>query len=343
MNSQLRRLINSIQKMGAEEDSPSLPATADLLLYAPCPIKLVMKDHIDRIVEQYRTRNVDVVVHLPMGCTSIDPFDPIYMEKDPDKLPSIIASIGFGDFWKKGFVDRFVRSGLFEAILPAAVNPMHVQAGLIDPASSYTVYGVTPYIFLVDTRRLGPLPVPHAWEDLLDPMYRNEIVMCGDGDDMADAVVLNLYREKGIHGLRRLAGNVKSIMHSSQMAKIAGSSDPDAAAVFIIPLFFAESTKRPEHVRLVWPEDGAAASPLYFLAKKNEKERLCELISFFTEGFATIESASWFAPVGGTDLTALPEGAKLKWIGWDFIEKNDVNTLRDKLNLSFRTAQRELR
>ena len=329
--------------MGAEEDSLPLPARADLLLYAPCPVKLVIKDHIDRIVEQCRKSNVDFFVHLPMGCTSVAPFDPIYREKDPDKLPSIIASIGFGDFWKKEFVERFVRSGLFESMLPAAVNSMHVQAGMIDPGLNYTVYGVTPYIFLVDTRRLGSLPVPRSWEELLEPMYRNEIVMCGDGDDMADAVVLNLYKEKGIEGLRRLAHNVKSIMHSSQMAKIAGSSDPDAAAVFIIPLFFAESTRRHDHVRVVWPEDGAAASPLYFLAKRKEKERLSELLSFFTTGFASIKSASWFVPIGQTDLTGFPEGAKLKWIGWDYIERNDINTLRDELNLSFRAARKGLR
>ncbi len=231
-------------------------------------------------------------------------------------LPSDSATSG-----EKEFVERFVRSGLFESVLPAAVNPMHVQAGMIDPGRNYTVYGVTPYIFLVDTRRLGSLPVPRSWEELLEPMYRNEIVMCGDGDDMADAVVLNLYKEKGIEGLRRLAHNVKSIMHSSQMAKIAGSSDPDAAAVFIIPLFFAESTRRHDHVRVVWPEDGAAASPLYFLVKKKDKERLSELLSFFTTGFASIKSASWFVPIGQTDLTGFPEGAKLKWIGWDYIVK----------------------
>lgn len=329
--------------MGAEEDSLPLPARADLLLYAPCPVKLVIKDHIDRIVEQCRKSNVDFFVHLPMGCTSVAPFDPIYREKDPDKLPSIIASIGFGDFWKKEFVERFVRSGLFESMLPAAVNSMHVQAGMIDPGLNYTVYGVTPYIFLVDTRRLGSLPVPRSWEELLEPMYRNEIVMCGDGDDMADAVVLNLYKEKGIEGLRRLAHNVKSIMHSSQMAKITDRRTRTLRPYSSFHCFLPRA--RGDTIMFGWsgPKDGAAASPLYFLAKRKEKERLSELLSFFTTGFASIKSASWFVPIGQTDLTGFPEGAKLKWIGWDYIERNDINTLRDELNLSFRAARKGLR
>ena len=341
MNVQLQTLIRSINEMGEEDDMPA-PGRVDLLLYAPCPVKLVMKDQIDRIVELYRERNVELVVRVPMGCTSIDPFDPVYLSKDPDELPAIIASIGFGDFWKQEFVSRFVRSGVFESVLPSRVNPMFEKAGLIDPRGCYTIYGVTPYIFLVDTKRLGALPAPRVWEDLLDSKYRNEIVMCGDGDDMADAVVLNMYKDQGIDGLKRLAGNVKSIMHSSRMAKIAGTDDPDAAVVFIIPCFFAESTKRPEHVRVVWPEDGAAASPLYFLAKKSERGRLSELISFFTHGFSTIESASRFIPLGRTDMSGVPADAKIKWIGWNFIEENDVSTLRDELNLTFRAAQKAL-
>ena len=44
--------------------------------------------------------------------------------------------------------------------------------------------------------------------------------MCGDGDDMADAVLLNLYKDSGPEGLIRLAVNTKSLMHSSRMAKV---------------------------------------------------------------------------------------------------------------------------
>lgn len=332
---ELQKLIHSIKRMGDEPDGLP-PSKADLLLYAPCPVKLAVKEEIDRIAEEMRGRGEEVSIHVPMGCTSIDPYDPLYRETDPNRLPAIIASIGFGDFWRKEFVERFVHAGVFEASLPPRINPMMERAGMIDPRGAYTIYGATPYIFLVDLNRLGTLPVPRVWDDLLDPRYHMELVMCGDGDDMADAVVLNVYRERGLEGLKQLAANVKGMMHSSTMAKLAGSADPEGGAVFIIPAFFAESARQPAHVRVVWPEDGAAASPLYLLAKKGERERLGGLISFFTEGFARIESAAWFAPIGRTDLSMFPPGAGLKWVGWDFIEKDDVNRLRDDLNASFR-------
>ena len=336
----LDELMISLRSMG-KEDKVELPKKpVDLLLYAPCPVKLTVKDHIDRILANYTARGVTVTAHIPMGCTSIDPYDPICWEEDPDKLPSVIASIGFGDFWRRDFVNKHVRAGVFAAALPAKVNPLHEQAGLVDPRGAYTVYGVTPYVFMADIRRLGGRPVPRTWEDLLHPRYRKEVVMCGDGDDMADAVVLNLYKDFGMDGLQALADNTKGLMHSSSMVKSIGTASEEAGAIYVIPAFFAESTRHPGHIVVVWPEDGAAASPLYFLAQKSAHVRLAELIGFFSSGFASIESAAWFAPMDGSAPGRLSAQARLKWVGWDFIEKNDIHALRDMVNARFRDRVR---
>jgi len=236
-------------------------------------------------------------------------------------------------------VRRFVNTGIFESVQPRVLNPLYADAGLIDPAGAYTIYGVTPYIFLVDHKKLDGLPAPKNWADLMNPRYRGQIVMCGDGDDMADAVLLNQYKDFGEPGVTGLAANIKSFMHSSRMAKVCGTAAPDAGGIFIIPLFFAESTKLPEHVEIVWPEDGAAASPLYLLAKKSETARLAPVLDFFANGFGGIDSAAWFIPMDGSRPSQLPAGAKLKWVGWDFVESNDVNSLRDILALKFRRLQ----
>ena len=328
----LDHLIRSIEQTG---DAPAM-GQADLLLYAPCPVKLVVRDRIEAIAGSYAREGTPLITHIPMGCTSVDPYDPLYMETDADRLPAVIASIGFGDFWRREFVQRFVHAGVFGSVLPDVVNPLFTAAGMIDPGGAYTIYGVTPYIFLVDHLKLAGRPAPRSWGDLLHPRYGGELVMCGDGDDMADAVLLNVFKEFGEDGITRLAANCKSLMHSSRMAKVSGTGAPDAGAVFIIPLFFAESTKLPEHVEVVWPEDGAAASPLYFLAKKSERARLARLIDFFTHGFGDIDSAAWFIPLDGSRPSRLPGHARLKWVGWDYVAAHDVNGLRDELAVKFR-------
>lgn len=338
----LEDLMRSIKDMAGPDDAPEAQgAPPDLLLYAPCPVKLVVKDAIEAIAAAETAQGRPLTAHIPMGCTSVDPYDPVHTQQDPDKLPGVIASIGFGDFWRKDFVQTHVDAGVFQAAPAPTLSPLHEKAGLVDPRGFYTVYGATPYIFLVDTRRLGDRPAPKAWEDLLHPRFAGEVVMCGDGDDMADAVVLNLYKDFGMSGLEALAASSRTLMHSSSMVKSAGSGDKDAGTVYVIPAFFAYSTRHPAHVRAIWPEDGAAASPLYFLAKRGEARRLAPLTSFFSGGFASIESAAWFAPMDGSAPSRLPAEAKLKWIGWDFVEHNDVNALRDKLNVLFRTMVRK--
>jgi len=341
----MTRLLSFMSEIARQGEEAALPPARelDLLLYAPCPVKLVMKDGVDQVSAGLVQRGQPgLVAHVPMGCTSIDPYDPLCNETDESALPGVIASIGFGDFWKRDFVRRFVDAGVFEAVQPQTVSPLHQAAGMLDPRGAYTVYGVTPYLFVVDSARLDGLPAPRTWAELLDPRYEGRIVMCGDGDDMADAVLMSVYKDFGMEGIARLAKSCGGFMHSSTMTKAAGAKDKSLSAIFIMPAFFACSTRQPDSVRVIWPEDGAAASPLYFLAKRSEKARLAPLLDCLTNGFAAIPSAAWFAPLGlGASASPLPPEASLKWVGWDFIQSGDINALRDRLNGEFRRLYRE--
>jgi ABC-type Fe3+ transport system substrate-binding protein len=336
-DSRMTRLLSfmsEIAQQGAE--APLRPARElDLLLYAPCPVKLVLKDAVDAAGP--------FASHVPMGCTSVDPYDPLRDATDPDELPAVIASIGFGDFWRSGFASRFVDTGVFETVRPEVVSPLHAAAGMTDPRGAYTIYGVTPYLFMVDDERLGSTPAPRTWAELLEPRYRGRITMCGDGDDMADAALLAMYQEAGMEGVETLARQCRGLMHSSSMTKAAGNRRDADAAVFIMPAFFACSTRQPAGVRVIWPEDGAAASPLYFLAKKTEQERVAPLLRALTEGFAAIPSAAWFVPLAlPPERSPLPPEARLKWPGWDFIQNCDVNALRDELGQRFRATRKAM-
>ena len=333
----LDQLMAQVRAEGAS-DNPD-PAGLDLLLYSPCPVKLAVKERLDAVAAAYEAEGDHLNIHIPMGCTSVDPYDPLHLETDPDRLPSVIASIGFGDFFRKGFRERFVDTGVFEAVLPERVHPMHERAGVVDPEGRYTVYALTPYIFMADTERLGGVEPPRRWEDLLDPRYRGQINMCGDGDDMADAVLMSIYQSFGMEGIERLAQNAHGLMHSSRMGKSGGSAK--GGGIYILPYFFAETSQQPKHIQVVWPEDGTAASPIYFLAKRSARPRLDRLLDFFTRGFGEIDSGRWFLPLGGPVPDALSPDALIKWVGWDFIRERDITALRDELNGTFRRLVKE--
>lgn len=333
----LDRLMASVTQSG-RRDNPD-PADLDLLLYSPCPVKLAVKERLDAICRAREEAGKPLRIHIPMGCTSVDPYDPLHLETDPDRLPDITASIGFGDFFRRGFRERFVDKGLFQAVLPQTVHPLHENAGIVDPEGRYTCYALTPYIFLVDTNRLGGVEPPRRWEDLLDPRYKGQINMCGDGDDMADAVLMSIHKQFGMQGIEALAANAHGLMHSSRMGKSGGSSK--GGGIYIIPYFFAETSIQPAHMRVIWPADGTAASPIYFLAKATSRPRLDDLLDFFTRGFGEIESARWFLPLGGPLPDNLPPGASIKWVGWDYIRERDITALRDELNAVFRSLVQE--
>lgn len=328
----LNDLLVSIQQADAKEEYS--PEELDLLLYAPCPLKSAVKERLDTLTSLFKIRENALRIHIPMGCAATDLYDRLDKETEAGKLPALIASIGFGDFFRKGFVQRFVDQGVFKAPRLSQVHPLHQKAGIVDPKGRYVIYGVTPYIFLVDTRRLGNKPLPRCWEDLLHPRYRGQISMYGDDDDMADAVLINIYKEFGQRGIARFAANTFDLMQSADMARAAGVHR--SGAIYILPYFFTESTLQPKHMKIIWPEDGAAASPLYFLVKQSEQKRLERLISFFTLGIGTILSAQWFLPLGGPAPASLPPNAEIKWVGWNFIETHNIAELRDQLNGAFR-------
>ncbi|MEZ4485408.1 MAG: ABC transporter substrate-binding protein [Syntrophotaleaceae bacterium] len=89
----------------------------------------------------------------------------------------------------------------------------------------------------------------------------------GNKDFFCHAVLLPLYREHGAEGLLKLARNVREGLHPAQMVKNIDSGQ--GGALYVMPEFFAHRVKHQERIRIVWPEDGALASPVTLMVKKS--------------------------------------------------------------------------
>lgn len=50
---------------------------------------------------------------------------------------------------------------------------------LIDPYGSYTLYGIYPYVMMIDETRIGSLPRPREWADLMNPVYEDNVIVIG--------------------------------------------------------------------------------------------------------------------------------------------------------------------
>jgi ABC-type Fe3+ transport system substrate-binding protein len=317
------------------EDAP--PCKPDFLGYVVCPIKHLYKEGYEESVQRhYDETGERFVSFVPMGCGGPDPYEEVWDAENEDELPDMIASVGFGSFYRTEFRKKFLEKGIFTSVQPQPVPEPFASAGLADPKGWYTIYSVFTYIMLVDFKKLGDLPVPESWGDLLNPVYEKNIIIGGSDDAVNEVLLMNIFKDFGEEGLRKLAPNIKEAWHASQMAKAAGSSMSKGAAIYILPWFFAMSCPNTEHTKIVWPKDGALASPMYLLVKKSARDRLKPVIDFMTgTALGEMTEKSYFPTLLPVKERRLPADAKIKWIGWDFIHSHDMKTFSDELNERF--------
>jgi ABC-type Fe3+ transport system substrate-binding protein len=303
----------------------------NLLAYAACQFKPAFKGHIDAVLSQYtRETGATLNCHIPMGCGhNEDDYDDIWKVENIDDFPDIVASMGFGDFFRQEFVDRFVKKGYFSTAWSGKINEPFERAGFRDPDGWYTIYSVFPYVMLVDTRKLGGAPIPQRWSDLLHPQLQDNIVVNGSEGLVAEIPLLYFFREHGENGLIQLAANIRESRHPAQMVKSAASSNSGGAAVYIMPWFFAQARSMSSYVQLVWPEDGALTSPIYLLAKESKKAELKSVVDCITGPELGANSArSCFPSLNPHVDNKLPQGASFKWLGWDFIKSNNLEKIK---------------
>jgi ABC-type Fe3+ transport system substrate-binding protein len=246
-----------------------------------------------------------------------------------DEMPDVMIASDVNHFFHRPFVEKFIETGAFECVLPYEPHPYLKECGFYDPAGNYTMYTANMLVMVVDKTRLGDRPMPRVWDDLLDPVFANDIIMRGEGDFFCNAIMLPYYKAHGMEAVRKFARNIKTGKHPSQMVKLAGSGKEEAATVYIMPYFFAKKILSPD-VETVWPEDGAIASPVFILAKKGVREKHAALFSFlFSEGMSKMLARGHFTPPHPDVPTDLPES--VSWLGWDFLSNNPIGQIKDDI------------
>ncbi len=313
------------------------PMRADFLGYVVCPFKHLYKEKLeDVLTEHYKKTGDKLISFVPMGCGGPDPYEYIWEAENIDELPDVIASVGFGAFYREQFKKKFLETGMFTSVQPQPVPEPFRSAGLEDPKKIYTVYSISAYVMLIDHKKLGDLPVPKTWLDLTDPMYKDNVIIGGNEDEVNEVLLMHLWKDGGDEALKRFAPNVKAAWHASQMAKAAGSSMKIGAAIYVLPWFFASTCPNAPHAEVYFPEDGALASPMYMLVKTDKRERMKPVIEFKTgKMLGDVSAKSLFPSLNPDAEKVLPEGVKLKWFDWDFIHSTDMKELSEELNKKF--------
>lgn len=304
-----------------------------------CPLKFTFKDALEDIERRHtaetgKTRKC----YVEAGKNSNDSCDELWSDPDPEHFPAILFTKEFNQYLGKNFRERMMGKGFFttDFYRDIPINPQFVQAGLMDPQGEYGVYAVMTDVLMVDHKKLGDLPVPMTRKELLDPKYRDKIVLFGkDRSEISNATFLYVYKEFGMDGIKKLAANVKHALHGSQMSKMAGSSNSEGGAIYLVSWFFAKTCVRPD-VTIEWPTDGCMTLPMYLLVKKDRLSHVKDIVEYIIgDDFAAACAKAYTPSANGTLGDTLPQGASLAWLGWDYVRSHDLDTIAEECKTVF--------
>jgi ABC-type Fe3+ transport system substrate-binding protein len=311
---------------------PSLP---DMLALMPCglrnPFKTSVENHLQNHPEWYEGMNYIVEGNLNHETRYYPEIDQI---ESANELPDIILSSDVNSFLHRRFQEHFADTGFYTDYRNYTPNSYLDAAGYCDPEGHYTAFTANLLIFAVDETRLNGRPMPTCWADLLDPAFENDIIIRGEDDFFCNAVLLPYFKEMGLDAIRALALNVKSGRHPSEMVKMAGSDREDAATVYIMPFFFA-SKIRSQKVTIVWPKDGAILSPVFLLVRKDRIEKHKRILDYIFSKETAEMLVNNLAPTLHPEVSNEVFPGKVKWLGWDFLRKYDVEAVKKEIQDTF--------
>lgn len=307
----------------------SSPGALDFLGRMPIPLRRPFKTGLDRVVAARRAENgVSLSCCFLMGGEWQAPFAGL-TARSPDDLPGMVVSSWSADLMTARWLDHF--AGPTTATSPPA-HPACIEGGLCDPLGACSVFAVIPLVFLVDHGRLGDRPVPRRWGDLLGPHFRRDVIFGGwrpndrvPFTDFNEFLLLCLLEEFGRSGIEAFAANVKMLAHNIRTVRTAGTDSDEGAAVAVLPWLQADLCPRRARTSVVWPEDGALAMPIGFVAKPEQRDRLRPLIDYVTgPDLGAVLAKNRYPPVAAAIPQAFPPGARLKWPGWDHVRSHDM-------------------
>ena len=104
--------------------------------------------------------------------------------------------------------------------------------------------------------------------------------MRGQAEFFCNGVLLPFYALYGQEAIADLARSVRTGVHPSEMVKMIDSGKADVAPLYIMPYFFAQKIKNKDRVTIRIPKEGAIASPVQMLVKKNSLDKVKEITDF---------------------------------------------------------------
>ena len=307
-------------------------------LALPCPVRVPLERAFDEVREQGLLSEVRVLLegHANKG----EQADRDLAKARPEDLPWLFLTPGVGWLYGRESRERLMDSGAFLDVSEwgMASGPL---GALRDPLGHATILCSNLTVMVVDDLRAQAQGRKRleSWEDLLDPSWERGVILRGNGKTFCETTLLTLESRFGMEAMDGFRRAVGGFGHPSQMVKAMSRSGDAGPAASTLPLFFARLVPRREGLRIVWPREGAIASPVTLFVRRGAPARVLELASWLCGRDVADLCAGVGLPSCRPDRSwGIPEGEGVLWIGWDSIRGRDLSTPLARLQELFEGA-----
>jgi len=315
----------------------------------PCPVRIPLMEAFQGWMDKNKgDLNKSVGYDLKAASMGLDWLKKsLENSETEDVLADIFISAGFDLFFDKNLIGKYKAEDVFEDFT-SYVNYNNdfnnEDINLKDPDNQYSMIGVVPAVFLVNTEELNGRKTPTSWEEILDEEFENKVSLPIGDFDLFNAILLNINQRYGQEGVKKLGRSLLKSMHPSEMLK-SHIKQAEKPIVTIMPYFFTKMTKNGGPMKAVWPSDGAIISPIFMLSKRNKKEELKPFVDFFAskEVGEILSHNGRFPSVNPEVDNMISSEHKYMWLGWDYIKKNDIGELIVACERIFSQAVGEVR
>lgn len=303
----------------------------------PCPIRLPLLEGFESFLEK-EDLDFDIEYDLKVASGGVDWIKDKIKGAEQEELPDLFMSAGFDLFFDKDLMGGFKEQGIFKDLIAEEDMNKDFQNEAIDlrdPDGNYSIIGVVPAVFLVNKEQIGDRELPRTWKDLFKEEFIGEVSLPVGDFDLFNAILLNVYKTYGEEGLRGLGRSFMQNLHPSEMVK--SYRKINKPTITIMPYFFTKMITGKGPMLPIWPEDGAVISPIFLLSKKEKEEKLQPFVDFFAskEVGELLSHNGKFPSTNSEVENNLEKDQKFMWIGWDFINNNDIGSLIKKCEKIF--------
>lgn len=302
-------------------------------LALPCPVRTPLERAFEEAREQGLLPPVRVLLegHANKG----EKADRDLAKALPEELPWLFLTPGVGWLYGRESRERLMDSGAF-ADISGWEDGTGPASQLRDPLGHAMVLGTNLTVLVVDDLRAAGRKRLESWEDLLDPSWEKGLAMRGNGKTFCETTLLTLASRFGMERMEGFRRAVGGFGHPAQMVKMMSKPTEGTPVAATLPLFFARLIPKREGIRIVWPREGAIASPVTLFVRKGAPENVLELARWLCgPAVAEIGAGVGLPTCRPQHEWSIPEGRDLLWIGWEAIRGQDLTARLAALQVQF--------